>query len=248
MTVLLYAWSPLPIMYFGLDGHIDALGIPFLLLFLLFVSTNRRAAGAISLGLAALAKLYPLFISPFLFCASEGWKRIILPIIPIAMLLLGCWFYWEPTGGLVESFKVFNSGFEFNGSMFHIIYEFVKTNKQAHIVSSILFLVWLGIVFFLNRSILEKTFLAFLGFIIFAPVVQPWYLTWLAALLALRWSTAVFVLLGLSNLSNIVVYQYRLTGVWNDNNLILFVEYLPFYCLLVWEIVKGKLNALNQNR
>jgi hypothetical protein len=54
-------------------------------------------------------------------------------------------------------------------------------------------------------------------------------------------------LLGLSNLSNIVVYQYRLTGVWEDNNLVLFIEYLPFYVLLVWEIVKEKF-SLNQNR
>jgi hypothetical protein len=128
------------------------------------------------------------------------------------------------------------------------VYEFVKTNKQAHLVSSILFCVWLGVALVLNRTILEKTFLAFLGFIIFAPVVQPWYLTWLAALLALRWSTAVFVLLGLSNLSNLVVYQYRMTGVWEDNNLVLLIEYLPFYCLLVFEVVKGKFSASSQNR
>jgi hypothetical protein len=248
IKLVLYAWSPLPIMYFGLDGHIDALGIPFLLLFIYLVGRSRLVAAAVSLGFAGLAKLYPLFVAPFLIFVTKGWKRIALPLIPIAMLVVGCWLYWEPTGGLFESFRVFNSEFEFNGSVFHIAYEFVKTNKQAHFVSSLLFLVWLGVVFFLNRSLLEKTFLAFLGFIIFAPVVQPWYLTWLAALLALRWSTAVFVLIGLSNLSNIVVYHYRLSGVWEDNTLILLLEYLPFYCLLMWEIVKGKFNALSQNR
>ena len=48
--LMLYAWSPAPIMYFSLDGHIDALGIPFLMLFLYLVMTNRHMAGAISLG------------------------------------------------------------------------------------------------------------------------------------------------------------------------------------------------------
>ncbi len=227
-TVLLYAWSPLPIMYFALDGHIDALGIPFLLLCIYFISRNKNVAGAFSLGLAVLAKLYPLFVAPFLFCIENGWKKILLPLIPLAMLVIGYFLYWEPTGGLFESFKVFNSVFEFNGSMFAIVYKILNSNEHAHVVCTVLFLGWLLMVFFLQRPLQEKVFLSFLGFIIFAPVVQPWYLTWLAALLALRWSTAVFALLGLSNLSNIIVYQYRSTGLWVDNNWLLVGEYLPF--------------------
>ncbi len=247
-SLLLYSWSPLPIMYFGLDGHIDALAIPFLLLFLYQMGRHRYFAAAVSLGFAGLAKLYPLFLAPLLLWFSRGWKRLVWPLVPVVLLVVGGWFYWEPTGGLVESFKVFSSEFEFNGSVFHLVYEFVKTNTMAHLVCSILFLMWLGTVFLLNRSLVEKTFLSFLGFIILAPVVQPWYLTWLAILLTLRWSTATFVLLGLSNLSNIVAYQYRLMGTWDDNTLILLVEYLPFYCLLVWEVARGNFGALNQHR
>jgi hypothetical protein len=238
--LVLYAWSPLPIMYFGLDGHIDALGIPFLLLFLYLATHNRYFTASISLGIAGVAKLYPLFVAPFLFHVATGWRRLVLPLVPIAMLLIGGWLYWEPTGGLVESFMMFSSVFAFNGSVFHIVYEVVKTNNQAHSICALVFLFWLGVVFFLKRSLIEKIYLAFLGFIIFAPVVQPWYLTWLAALLVLRWSPAAFALLGLSNLSNFVVYHYRLTGVWTENEAILLVQYLPFYCVLVWETVKGK--------
>lgn len=242
-TLLLYAWSPLPIMYFALDGHIDALGIPFLLLCIYFVSRNKNVSGAVSLGLAVLAKLYPLFVAPFLFTVGKGWKKLLLPLIPVAMLVIGCFMYWEPTGGLVESFKTFNSVFEFNGSIFTIVYEILNSNERAHVVCTVLFLIWLLMVFFLQRPLLEKVFLSFLGFIIFAPVVHPWYLTWLAALLALRWSTAVFVLLGLSNLSNVVVYQYRLSGAWVDNNWLMLVEYLPFYLLLGWELSKGEFST-----
>lgn len=245
--IILYAWSPLPIMYFGLDGHIDAFGIPFLLLFLLLFERNKRLSSSFALGAAVLAKLYPLFVAPFLFRLEQRWKRFLLPVIPAAMLIAGGWLYWEPTGGLIESFKVFSSEFEFNGSIFHIVYEFVKTNKQAHLVTSVLFLAWLGVVCVLDRSIVERVFLAFLGFIVFAPVVQPWYLTWLAALLVLRWSTAVLVLLGLSNLSNLVVYQYRHTGVWEESTWILVVQYLPFFVLLMWEIMKGKFTMLHHN-
>jgi hypothetical protein len=41
-TLVVYAWSPLPIMYFALDGHIDAMGIPFVLLFLNFLYTFQE--------------------------------------------------------------------------------------------------------------------------------------------------------------------------------------------------------------
>ena len=239
-NILVYAWCPLPIMYFGLDGHIDALGIPFLLLFLLLMMRGKNIAGAIPLGMAGLAKLYPLFVAPFLVRAGSGKKRWIVAGIPIALLAAGCWLYIEPTGGLFESFAVFGRRFEFNGSAFAIIYSLLKSNEAAHLVCAILFVVWLGLVFVLDRSLSEKIFLAFLGFVIFSPVVQPWYLSWLAVLLVLRWSLAVFVLLGLSNLSNIVVYEYRTSGIWQDQPVLLIAEYLPFFGLLGWELVKGK--------
>jgi hypothetical protein len=246
-TVLLYAWSPIPIMYFGLDGHIDALGIPLLLLFILLMGKRKNIAGAFSLGLAALAKLYPLFIVPFLLRMGSGLKRFLIPAIPVMLLALGYWLYSEPTGGLFESLAVFSAKWEFNGSVSGILYLFFDSHVDAHVICAVLFLIWLGCVFFLDRTLVEKIFLAFLGFIVLTPVVQPWYLAWLAAIIVLRWSVAVFVLLGLSTLSNFVVYDYRQTGVWQDQVPLLLIEYLPFYALLIWEVVRGKFRVSSPN-
>jgi hypothetical protein len=210
---------------------------------MLLAQRSKSFAAVVSLGLSGLAKLYPLFVAPFFFFEMKGWRRFAFPLVPIAMLIAGCWLYWEPTGGLIESFIVFNSRFEFNGSVFHLIHAMFGTNNQVHLLCSVLFLLWLAGVFFLKRSLLEKAFLGFLGFVIFAPVVQPWYLTWLAALLALRWSGAVFVFLGLSNLCNVTVYFYYLNGVWEDNVIVMFAQYAPFYALLLWEFVSGKFNT-----
>ncbi len=238
-ALLVYAWSPLPVLYFGLDGHVDALGIPLLLLALYLLQQGKVMQGALSVGLSALAKLYPLFVAPFLVHLAKGWKKIVLPVIPVVVLLVGYLFYWEPTGGLFESFVIFNTTFAFNGSLFQLAYAFIGSNEKAHLVSIVLFLIWWFTVFTLDRSLLEKVFLAFVGFILCAPTVHPWYLTWLAALLALRWSPAVFALLGLSVVSNWVVYQYRLNGVWETNALLLVLEYVPFYILLFREMRQG---------
>lgn len=240
MTALLYAWSPLPIMYFALDGHIDALGIPFLLLFILLASKHKPFAAAIAFGFSVLAKLYPLFVAPALCFMGKGWRRVALPFIPLALLLLGGWWYWEPTGGLIDSLHVFGSTFAFNGSVFRLLKGVLLSDKEARLVCAILFFLWIAAIFYHKGKTLELVFRAFLGFIIFAPVVHPWYMTWLAALLSLRWSTAVFVLLGFSNLTNFVVYQKQLTGIWRDSVALGIVEYAPFYILLGMEVVRDR--------
>lgn len=234
--ILVYAWCPLPIMYFGLDGHVDALAIPFFLLFLHLMMTNRKITGVVALGFSGLAKLYPLFITPLLWRHESSRKRVLIVAVPILMLVAGYLFYVEPTGGIVDSFATFNRQFEFNGSIFTMLYLFLKTNEGTHIVCGALFVMWLGVLTFIDRPLLEKAFLAFLGFVLVSPIVHPWYLAWLAALVAIRWSRAVVLLLAICNLSNIIVYEYHTTGIWQDKPWLVLAEYLPFYALLIWEI------------
>ena len=155
------------------------------------------------------------------------------------MLLAGALFFFEPSGGLYESLLVFGSRWEFNGSLFPLLHMLLGSNELAHLACWVLFAGWTGWLVVTDRLFLEKVFLAFLGFFIIAPVVHPWYLTWLAALLVYRWSLAVFVFLGLSSLSNIVVFRYRSVGVWEDYPVVLLLEYVPFFLLLVWEIAGG---------
>jgi alpha-1,6-mannosyltransferase len=238
--VMVYAWSPLPVMYFGIDGHIDALGVMLMLLFVLLLLKNRPVLAAVALGGAALAKIVPLILAPLGMRSLRDIRRIWIPVVTAAVVAAGYWFYLEPTGGLSESLVLFGSRWEFNGFVFEIVYAILRSNEAAHAVCAGATLLWILGVFLVDRTIPEKVFLIFLGMILFAPVVHPWYLTWIAALLALRWSTAVFILLGMSNLSNIVVYQYHLTGVWQQSTLMLLIEYIPFYAMLAWEVMRGQ--------
>ncbi len=238
--VVLYAWSPLPIMYFGLDGHIDALGIPLMMLSILLIIKSRVVSGAFALGLAGLAKLYPLFVVPLLLDVRKSLKANAIVVLPLIIFSVGCWAYFEPTGGLAESFIVFNSQFEFNGSVFSIVNFILNENTTSHLVCGVLFMAWILVIMVLDRPLIEKTFLAFLGFVVCSPVVHPWYLSWLAALIVIRWSPAVFSLLILSNLSNVVVYQYKVSGKWVDSPLLMMLEYLPFFALLIWEFFRAR--------
>lgn len=239
-SLVLYAWSPLPILYFGLDGHIDALGIAFLLCALALFRRKRALVGAVMLGLSVLAKLYPLAVVPLISQLKKGWRRFALPALCLAVVLIGYMLYWEPTGGLFESLTTFNMRFAFNGSLFHIVFPLIGSNEAAHLVCAGLFVLWWVGVAALERPLIEKVFLVFLGFIVCSPTVHPWYLVWLAALVPLRWSPATFVLLGLSVVSNWTVYRFRSSGVWEESVVLLLVEYVPFVVVLVYEVWKRK--------
>ncbi|HUI09021.1 MAG TPA: glycosyltransferase 87 family protein [Bacteroidota bacterium] len=240
-ALLLYAWSPLPVLYFGLDGHIDALGILCVVCALAFFTREKPFRGAAALGAGALAKLVPLIMLPLLVRNLKGARRFIVPAIPVLMVIAGALIYYEPSWGVVQSLSTFSSRWEFNGSVFSVFYFLTGSNEAAHIVSGGLALVALGAIAALDRPLVEKVFWSFAAFVLVSPVVHPWYLTWLAALLPLRWSPGVFVFLGTSAAANVVVYQYRAFGEWRDQPLLLAVEYIPVFLLLAREIRRGEI-------
>lgn len=63
--VILYAWCPLPIVEFALEGHLDALTITFMVLAVLCASSSRRGSRVLTgflIAMATLTKIYPLFL------------------------------------------------------------------------------------------------------------------------------------------------------------------------------------------
>jgi hypothetical protein len=62
---IIYAWAPLPIIEFAIQGHIDALTIMLMLLAVLCAQSTRRGSrvlAGILLGLATLTKIYPVLL------------------------------------------------------------------------------------------------------------------------------------------------------------------------------------------
>ena len=199
------------------------------------------------MGLSALAKLVPLMFVPLLVRHLRGYRRWVLPAIPVVMTAAGLLWYIAPSGGM-DALKLFGERWEFNGSIFSIVYFLTDSNEVAHRDSGILILLYIAVLTIVDRPLLEKIFWGFAGILLLSPVVHPWYLTWLAALLVLRWSPSVFVFLGFSVVANIVVYQYRAYGQWVDQPLLLLIEYLPVFVLLVREIVRGEFLMSRSNK
>jgi hypothetical protein len=71
--ILIYAWHPLTVWEFAGSGHIDPLAFAFIALALLARRRNWEATTGVALGLATLAKLFPIVLFPALY-KRWGWK------------------------------------------------------------------------------------------------------------------------------------------------------------------------------
>lgn len=236
----IYALCPLPVMQFMVDGHIDALGLPLLVLSILLFYRGRRMAYYAALGLSISTKLISGMILPV--TVNEREKNIamkfIMGIVPLAVFALT---YLPFLGGGVfpfESLATFTANWSFNGSAFSLFYSVIPDNQKARLVCAALFVIYAAYIFFSKKEMNRKIYLMFLSFLLLSPTVHPWYVTWLAVILPFCFSWSGFSFIMLINIANFVVIDYKLKGVWHLGGTALLIEYLPVYAFLLWETLK----------
>jgi hypothetical protein len=91
--VIIYAWCPLPIVEFAIQGHVDAAMITFMVLALLCASSNKRGACALTgflIGMATLTKIYPILLLVAVVRRRE-WtsKQSLILLTCFATIILG---------------------------------------------------------------------------------------------------------------------------------------------------------------
>lgn len=76
-------------------------------------------------------------------------------------------------------------------------------------------------------------------FFLLNPTVQPWYLCWLLPFLIVAPNRAWILLTGFVGLSYWILIDYTRDGVWQESAWVLWVEYLPFFALLIYDALKA---------
>ena len=86
--VLIYAWNPLPLWSFALDGHVDAIAVGLLALALLARARHRDGlAGALLAG-AVLTKFLPVVVAPAFVRGGRLWRPALAGAAVIVALYL----------------------------------------------------------------------------------------------------------------------------------------------------------------
>ncbi len=103
----------------------------------------------------------------------------------------------------------------------------------------------------INDSIINFAFLSIGAFLILAPTLHPWYLTWIVPFLCFNKNLAWLVLTG-----TVIFYyfmnhalfsrliEYNNEWVWQEVHWLKLPEYLPFYGLLIFELLKKRTYTL----
>jgi hypothetical protein len=178
--VIVYWWSPIPIIEFVYNAHLDAVAV-LLVALALFVAGERfrgaRALVGVLLGLAGLTKLYPLLFV-FALARRRDWTlfaglatTLVVIIAPFAALGLG-------SGGFLSTY--FSQRYVDLGILFRLYNTLVlgRTLQVALVVASLLafcaLTVWLRVRHGLSST--GAILLLSVAWITLSPHLFPWYI------------------------------------------------------------------------
>lgn len=234
--ILLYALCPLPVMQFMIDGHIDGLGIMFLSGFIYFYLKSKKVTSYLLLGFSTISKLISGMLIPVIFFNEKGRKRITAILVPASILAISYGMFLIDGTNPFESVENFAKNWMFNGSVFEIFRFVTHSHLLAREICGILFLVAWAVFAVKKGDFVRKAYYLFLVFFLLSTTVHPWYLTWLVLFFPFypEWSGILFV--SLVSLVNIDLIVYYNTGIWQETAAIHYIEYIPVYLMLIYEI------------
>jgi hypothetical protein len=202
---LLYAWCPLPIIEFALQGHVDVLTILFSLLTVLAALRIQRSARGWTgfwLALTTLTKLYPLV---FLVAVWRRGERLLLLVVVLTIGLSYLPYLILGHGQVLGFFATYLGEHALNGGPLRLIVGWL--DDLLHLdgpvrlyAENLLFVGMLGgtaLALWLlrqkDRMSSTAALLILTGAIFFiSPHVFPWYTTallpWVAILVRPLWS------------------------------------------------------------
>jgi len=232
--ILIYAWSPLPIVEFWASGHNDSLVILLVLLGLLAAAKDRWTWGFAALSLAIAAKIWPVLLVPLFI----GWRRT-RPLrwyqwlVGIPILILAALPYWTNVIENLRFMSGFVGGWRNNDSLFGIILYFSGDLYRAkHIAFA---LVGAAVAILMLRGVaLERAALAAITVMLMVSAnCHPWYLTWMLPLLALFPVTGLLLWTALVPLAYAAVISWAALGEWQGSTATRWYEYVPVYATLI---------------
>ena len=242
--IIIYAWNPLIIMEFAGSGHLESAAIFFLMLsFYLFIK-GKNFSSILSLALSFLGKLLPLIFLPFILQK----KKVLSTLLFVIVICVAYLPFLGAGRKLFQSLIIYSNEWVFNGSLYSLFIWILPSPATARGMSAILLVLTIGVLFFWSRKRhldTDKQSIYFIGFIVLGllllvtPVLHPWYVCWIVPFLVIYPNRAWILLTGSVFLSYWVLKGYVASGVWEENLLVVTLEYVPFYGLLLFDGIQG---------
>jgi len=245
--LILYWLNPLIIIELCGNAHLDGLMVVFFLLSSLSFSKLSDKEGSVYFAFAALSKLFSLMFFPLVLLKLSNKRRLTVLLMSV-MIIVACYIPFlnmREMQNMGSSLDLYFQSFEFNAS-FYYLFRSLGTKLIGYNPIAILGPMLAGVSFLLilfisylyrfrNRLAMYTGFLLVnTVYLLFSPIVHPWYLTMLVALsvlshyrFAIVWSGMVFV-----------SYWAYGNSTFEENYLLLATEYIVVLYFLFLDIKK----------
>lgn len=250
-TLVLYLWCPLLVVETAWSGHLESLGLFWMMLFLVIIGPGepggdgseappspasgvgplRAAAAGLALALASLTKFAPTAALPPLA------RRLGLRFAVAACLALvvGYLPYLEAGPALFTGLSTYVQHWRFNEGAF-VLLEWVLPAGRAPRWAAGALVLGVVVLATLRRWSPERSLFWILGAgVVLSPTVHPWYVLWLLPFAALRKSRAWLLLSGLVFLGYWGLAAYQKTGSWPEPLWARLCVWVPFWTLLLYD-------------
>jgi hypothetical protein len=262
--LLVYAWNPLVIVEVAGSGHNDVVAVLLLLAALAWILQERPALSTAALGAGVLAKLAPLLVLPTFVRRTRPSRLLLLPLVLAAGYLpfgvagaglfrgLGEYAHrWEGNDflfrGLLESVRWLDPTEALDSFITWLrswlggvlpldpLYGFTHPQAFSRLLAFGGMVAVAVYVTFKPWAPPRELLVAFAAALLLSPVLHPWYLLWIAPLLALDPSRGLLLWTGL------VMLSYAFPAPAGDAPYagpLLYLEYVPVLGLLAIEAVR----------
>lgn len=235
-NILLFSWNPLILVETASSGHFDIIGAFFILAGLFYITKNKIYLSISCITIAGLIKFFPFILLPLFLKLYYGqWRKLFTGfVISIAVIILFYIPYTDFTSLSFGSLGTFSKNWSFNSviyALFIIIFD--SRNFYMFLYAMVIGGVLLFLIF-RNYTFHQSSFTIIAVFVLFSPVIYPWYLIWLIILFPFITKSLPFNLLSLLvQLSYLILPLYLNDGVWIENPWVIGVEYGLFFIVLL---------------
>jgi alpha-1,6-mannosyltransferase len=232
-----YAWNPLTIFEAGHSGHLDPVGIFFLVLGLWLIGRENKLRGFVAMGASFLAKYLSAVFIPFYLARRRyaAWVGVM-----VAVVVVGYLPFAGAGDGLFASLRVYGAQWRFNGLAYRALGGVIgdpQWTRRALMLAVSLVVIYNAI---RQRDVLRFGFVAIGTGLLLAPTLYPWYVGWMIPFLCIFRNRAWILFTGLVLLSYWVWEIDRAGGAWELPWSLYALEYAPFYALLLFDAARGR--------
>ena len=241
--VLVYAWSPLVIKESINSPHYDVVPTFLLVLALSAVLNGRTLLAHISLAGAILGKVFPGLLVPLFL--HRTWQRYGFwaaaggLVLTIVVVIAGYLPFWEAGSALWQGSLTFAGEWQTNS----FVFPFLLLLTEGRWLANGIIVACLGgaVLIAVRRNsrgdkeqFLRGCFFVIALLFLLSPVGNPWYFIWLVPFLCIFPRRSWLLLSGLLGLYYLSFYFFY-RGELETFRWVVWLEYLPFYGLLMWE-------------